>query len=73
MGEREKAFRQRIARVTRIERIQNLQEMQEKYQSEEILNQNISVNNLSEISPVINGIKKNIENFRTKQAEEIEL
>lgn len=70
MGEREKAFRQRIARVTRIARIQNLQE---KYQSEEILNQNISENNLNEISPVINGIKKNIENFRTKQAEEIEL
>lgn len=70
MGEREKAFRQGIARIARI---QNLQEMQENYQSEEILNQSISVSNLSEISPVINGIKKNIENFRTKEAEEIEL
>ncbi|MCI8345699.1 MAG: hypothetical protein HFJ42_07120 [Clostridia bacterium] len=66
MGEREKEFRQRIARIARI---QNLQEMQEKYQSEEITTQN----NLNEISPVINGIKKNIENFRTKQVEEIEL
>ncbi len=66
MGEREKEFRQRIARIARI---QNLQEMQEKYQSEEITTQN----NLNEILPVINGIKKNIENFRTKQVEEIEL
>lgn len=67
MGEREKAFRQRI------ERIQKLQEMQEKYQSEEITTKNITQNNLSEISPVINRIKKNLENFRNKEVEEIEL
>lgn len=70
MGEREKAFRQRIARISRI---QNLQEMQEKYQSEEIETKNITENNLDKISPVINGIKKNIENFRKKEAEQIEL
>lgn len=67
MGEREKAFRQRIARI------QKLQEMQEKYQSEEITTKNITQNNLSEISPVINRIKKNLENFRNKEVEEIEL
>lgn len=70
MGEREKAFRERIARIARI---QNLQEIQEKYQSEEIITENITENNLNEILPVINGIKKNIENFRNKRAEEIEL
>ncbi len=70
MEEREKAFRQRIARISRI---QNLQEMQEKYQIEEIETKNITENNLDKIAPVINGIKKNIENFRTKEAEEIEL
>lgn len=70
MGEREKAFRQRIARIARI---QNLQEMKEKYQNEETITENVITNNLNEISPVINGIKKNIENFRTKEAPEIEL
>ena len=70
MGEQEKAFRQRIGRIARI---QKLQKIQEEYQSEEIITQNISKNNLNEILPVINGIKKNIENFRTKEVEEIEL
>lgn len=70
MGEQEKAFRQRIARITRI---QNLQEMQNKYGDQETIIENNKLNNLNEISPVINGIKKNIENFRTKEAPEIEL
>lgn len=70
MGEREKAFRQRIARITRI---QNLQEMQKQYGKQETIIESNKINNLNEISPVINGIKKNIENFRTKEALEIEL
>ena len=67
MEEREKAFRQRIARITRI---QNLQEMQKQYSQQETI---IKSNKLKEIPPVINGIEKNIENFRTKQVPEIEL
>lgn len=67
MGEREKAFRQRIARITRI---QNLQEMQKQYSQQETI---IKSNKLNEIPPVINGIEKNIENFRTKQVPEIEI
>ena len=70
MGEREKAFRQRIARIARI---QNLQEMQKKYGEQETMIESNKLNNLNEISPVICGIKKNIENFRTKEAPEIEL
>ena len=70
MGEREKAFRKRIARIARI---QNLQEVQEKYQNKETITKSITQNNLNEISPVICGIKKNIENFKTKEAQELEL
>ncbi len=70
MREREKAFRQRIARITRI---QNLQEMQKQYSEQETIIKSNELNNLNEISPVINGIKKNIENFRTKEVPEMEL
>lgn len=70
MGEREKAFRQRIARITRI---QNLQEMQKQYGEQEKITQNEKLNNLNEISPAICGIKKSIENFKTKEKPELEL
>lgn len=70
MGEREKAFRQRIARIMRI---QNLQEMQKQYGEQKEITQSDKLNNLNEISPAICGIKKNIENFRTKETPELEL
>lgn len=70
MGERERAFRQRIARIARI---QNLQEMQKQYGEQKTIMDSNKINNLNEISPVICGIKKNIENFRTKEAPEVEL
>ncbi len=70
MGEREKAFRQRIARIARI---QKLQEMQKQYGKQETIIENDKLNNLNEISPAICGIKKNIENFRTKEAPDLEL
>lgn len=70
MGEREKAFRQRIARIARI---QNLQEMQKQYSEQETIIKSNKLKSISEISPVINGIEKNIENFKTKEVPEIEL
>lgn len=66
MGKREKEFRQRIARITRI---QNLNDQLEKYVEEENNKQEVKKNNLSEILPCICGVKKTIENFRTKETE----
>lgn len=64
MGEKEKEFRQRIARITRI---QNLNDQLEKYAEEKSNTQEVKKNNLSEILPCICGVKKTIENFRTKE------
>lgn len=66
MGEREE-FRKRIARITRI---QNLNDQLEKYAKEEIDTEEVKQNNLSEILPAICKVKKNIENFRTKESKE---
>jgi len=66
MGEREKAFRERIARITRI---QNLQEEIEQQTKEDIMQSTREKDGL-EILPAIDRIKKSIENFRTKPIEE---
>lgn len=69
MGEREKEFRQRIARITKAQKLNRELENKTK---EKTTTQELKQNNLSEILPTICGIKKNIENFRTKEiAEEI--
>lgn len=67
MGEREKEFRQRIGRITRI---QKLNSQLEEYVKEEMDTQEVKQNNLSEILPAICKVKKNIENFRTKESKE---
>lgn len=66
MTEREKAFRERIARITRI---QNLQEAKEQYAKENITEHTKEDDGL-EILPAICKVKKSIENFRTKPIEE---
>jgi len=60
MGEREKAFRERIARI---QRIQNLDEMTKQYSKQ------IEENSYLEILPAICGVKKSIENFRNNTKE----
>ena len=57
MQEREKEFRQRIARI---QRIQNLNERYNQNEKEEIG----EYKDFSEIMPAICGVKKSIENFR---------
>ncbi len=61
MGEKERAFREKMARIARITRIQNLEEMKEIQTKEK---------EEFEILPAICKVKKNIENFRTKPMEE---
>ena len=67
MGGREKEFRQKIARLTRIQKIKNELENQTK----EDAIQEPKTNHLMEVSPAICGVKKTIENFRTKEIEEV--
>lgn len=59
MNEKERAFRERIARIQRI------QKLEEQYSKEN--KQDTKEDKLNEILPAICGIKKSIENFRTKE------
>lgn len=68
MTEREKAFRERIARITRI---QNLQQAKEQYAKENVTKHTKEEDGL-DILPAICKVKKSIENFRTKSIEETE-
>lgn len=58
-GEREKEFRQRIARI------QKIQDLNEKYNE----NEKEEYKSFLEIMPAICGVKKSIENFRNSTKE----
>ena len=60
MGEKEKAFRERIARI---HKIQNQDEITKQCSKE------IEEDSYSEILPAICGVKKSIENFRNNTKE----
>jgi len=66
MGEKEREFRQKIARIGKIEYAKKLLEEDSK----EVLKEDKKQNNLSEVLPAICGVKKSIENFR-KDTKEI--
>lgn len=66
MGEREQAFRKRIARIERIQQINEKKELYSK-ENEEIDKPNTKDNYFDNILPAICGVKKSIENFSTKE------
>lgn len=67
MGEKERAFRERMARIARITRVQKIEEIRQM-ETEEKEEEKKEF----EILPAICKVKKNIENFRTKPIEEVQ-